>query len=55
VTARLVHVPSDAIAAADPEWGAGLLGDPARQVTDASLHAVMDKLAAPWVQRAPAG
>ncbi len=27
VTARLVHVPSDAIAAADPEWGAGLLGD----------------------------
>ena len=27
VTARLVHVPSDAIAAADPDWGAGLLGD----------------------------
>jgi nucleoside-diphosphate-sugar epimerase len=27
--ARLVHVPSDAIAAADPEWGAGLLGDKA--------------------------
>ncbi|GAB3827265.1 SDR family oxidoreductase [Dactylosporangium cerinum] len=27
VTAKLVHVPSDAIAAADPEWGAGLLGD----------------------------
>jgi nucleoside-diphosphate-sugar epimerase len=27
VTPRLVHVPSDAIAAADPEWGAGLLGD----------------------------
>jgi nucleoside-diphosphate-sugar epimerase len=25
--ARIVHVPSDAIAAADPEWGAGLLGD----------------------------
>ncbi len=24
---RIVHVPSDAIAAADPEWGAGLLGD----------------------------
>ena len=90
VTARLVHVPSDAIAAADPEWGAGLLGDkahsmifdnakvralvpgwravipfeqgareitgwyladPARQVTDASLDAVMDKLAATWSQR----
>jgi nucleoside-diphosphate-sugar epimerase len=87
VTARLVHVPSDAIAAADPEWGAGLLGDkahsmvfdnakvrslvpgwravipfeqgareiagwyqadPARQVTDASLDATMDKLAAAW-------
>jgi nucleoside-diphosphate-sugar epimerase len=25
--ARIVHVPSDAIAAADPEWGASLLGD----------------------------
>ncbi len=84
-TARVVHVPSDAIAAADPEWGAGLLGDkahsmvfdnsklrsvvpgwravipfergareiaawyladPARQVTDARLDALMDKLAA---------
>ena len=90
VTARLVHVPSDAIAAADPDWGAGLLGDkahsmifdnakvralvpgwravipfeqgareiadwhladPARQVTNASLDAVMDKLAAAWSQR----
>jgi nucleoside-diphosphate-sugar epimerase len=87
VTARLVHVPSDAIAAADPDWGAGLLGDkahsmvfdnakvrsivpgwqavipfeqgarqivawyladPARQVSDASLDEVMDKLAAAW-------
>jgi nucleoside-diphosphate-sugar epimerase len=87
VTARVVHVPSDAIAAAEPEWGAGLLGDkahsmvfdntkirglvpgwravipfeqgareiadwyladPARQVTDAGLDAVMDKLAAAW-------
>ena len=87
VTARLLHVPSDAIAAADPDWGAGLLGDkahsmvfdnaklrsivpgwravipfeqgareivewyladPARQVTDASLDAVMDKLVAAW-------
>ena len=27
VSAPLVHVPSDAIAAADPDWGAGLLGD----------------------------
>src|SRR6476469_592432 len=87
VTPHLVHVPSDAIAAADPDWGAGLLGDkahsmvfdnaklrsivpgwravipfeqgareivewyladPARQVTDAALDAVMDKLAAAW-------
>jgi nucleoside-diphosphate-sugar epimerase len=87
VTARLVHVPSDAIAVADPDWGGGLLGDkahsmvfdnaklrsivpgwravipfeqgarqivewyladPARQVTDAALDAVMDKLAAAW-------
>src|SRR5580693_2264694 len=90
VSARAVHVPSDAIAAADPDWGAGLLGDkahsmifdnakvrglvpgwravipfeagareiadwyradPARQVTDARLDAVMDKLAAAWSQR----
>ena len=89
VSAQVVHVPSDAIAAADPEWGAGLLGDkahsmifdnakvrrlvpgwqavipfergareiadwyladPAWQVTDASLDAVMDKLAAAWSQ-----
>ena len=87
VTPHLVHVPSDAIAAADPDWGAGLLGDkahsmvfdnaklrgivpgwravipfeqgareivewyladPARQVTDTALDAVMDKLAAAW-------
>jgi nucleoside-diphosphate-sugar epimerase len=27
VKPRLVHVPSDVIAAHDPEWGAGLLGD----------------------------
>jgi nucleoside-diphosphate-sugar epimerase len=87
VTAQVVHVPSDVIAAADPDWGAGLLGDkahsmvfdnakvrsvvpgwravipfeqgareiadwyladPARQVTDEHLDAVMDKLAAAW-------
>jgi nucleoside-diphosphate-sugar epimerase len=91
VTPRLVHVPSDANAAADPEGGAGLLGDkahsmvfdnaklrgivpgwravipfergarqivdwyladPARQVTDAALDAVMDKLAAAWTLEA---
>ncbi len=89
VSAQVVHVPSDAIAAADPDWGAGLLGDkahsmifdnakvrglvpgwravipfeqgareiadwyradPGRQVTDARLDAVMDKLAAAWSQ-----
>jgi nucleoside-diphosphate-sugar epimerase len=32
VTARIVHVPSDAIAAADPQWGAGLLGDKAHSM-----------------------
>jgi len=85
VTPRIVHVPSDVIAAHDPEWGAGLLGDktnsmvfsnekvksvvpgwravvpfergareivqwylqdPARQVVDDRLDALMDKLAA---------
>ena len=30
--ARIVHVPSDAIAAVDPEWGAGLLGDKAHSM-----------------------
>jgi nucleoside-diphosphate-sugar epimerase len=32
VTADIVHVPSDVIAAADPEWGAGLLGDKAHSM-----------------------
>jgi nucleoside-diphosphate-sugar epimerase len=32
VEARIVHVSSDAIAAADPEWGAGLLGDKAHSM-----------------------
>ena len=32
VTPRIVHVPSDAIAAADPQWGAGLLGDKAHSM-----------------------
>jgi nucleoside-diphosphate-sugar epimerase len=30
--ARIVHVPSDVIAVADPEWGAGLLGDKAHSL-----------------------
>jgi len=32
VKARLVHVPSDNIAVADPEWGASLLGDKTHSV-----------------------
>jgi len=32
VQARIVHVPSDAIAVADPAWGAGLLGDKAHSM-----------------------
>lgn len=32
VEAKIVHVPSDAIAAADPGWGAGLLGDKAHSM-----------------------
>jgi nucleoside-diphosphate-sugar epimerase len=32
VTADIGHVPSDAIAAADPDWGAGLLGDKAHSM-----------------------
>jgi nucleoside-diphosphate-sugar epimerase len=87
VTPRLVHVPSDVIAARDPEWGAGLIGDkahsmvfdnakvksvvpgwqavvpfergarqiadwyladPARQVVNPEMDALMDKLAADY-------
>jgi len=32
VEPRLVHVPSEAIAAVDPDWGAGLLGDKAHSM-----------------------
>jgi len=43
VEARLVHVPSGAIAAADPEWGAGLLGDKAHSMVfdNAKLRSVV--------------
>jgi len=43
VTARIVHVPSDAIAAADAEWGAGLLGDKAHSMVfdNAKLRTVV--------------
>jgi nucleoside-diphosphate-sugar epimerase len=41
--ADIVHVPSDAIAAADPGWGAGLLGDKAHSMVfdNAKLRAVV--------------
>ena len=43
VEARIVHVPSAAIAAADPEWGAGLLGDKAHSMVfdNAKLRSVV--------------
>ena len=43
VEPRIVHVPSDAIAAADPEWGAGLLGDKAHSMVfdNSKLRAVV--------------
>jgi nucleoside-diphosphate-sugar epimerase len=42
-SADIVHVPSDAIAAADPDWGAGLLGDKAHSMVfdNAKLRAVV--------------
>jgi len=43
VRADLVHVPSDAIYRADPEWGAGLLGDKAHSMIfdNAKLRSVV--------------
>ncbi|GIE98436.1 hypothetical protein Ari01nite_59010 [Paractinoplanes rishiriensis] len=43
VAPRIVHVPSDAIAAADPDWGAGLLGDKAHSMIfdNAKLRSVV--------------
>ena len=43
VQPRIVHVPSDVIAAADPEWGAGLLGDKAHSMIfdNAKLRSVV--------------
>src|SRR5579863_3088223 len=42
-TADIVHVPSDVIAAADPDWGATLLGDKAHSLVfdNAKLRAVV--------------
>ena len=38
----IVHVPSDAIAAADPEWGAGLLGDKTHSMVfdNSKIHSI---------------
>jgi nucleoside-diphosphate-sugar epimerase len=43
VEARIVHVPSDAIAAADPDWGASLIGDKAHSMLfdNAKLRSVV--------------
>jgi nucleoside-diphosphate-sugar epimerase len=43
VEADVVHVPSDAIAAEDAEWGAGLLGDKAHSMVfdNAKLRSVV--------------
>ncbi len=43
VTADIVHVPSEVIAAADPDWGAGLLGDKAHSMVfdNAKLRSVV--------------
>src|SRR6478752_2641762 len=43
VQARIVHVPSDAIAATDPDWGAALLGDKAHSMVfdNAKLRSVV--------------
>jgi nucleoside-diphosphate-sugar epimerase len=43
VTADIVHVPSEVIAAADPEWGASLLGDKAHSMVfdNAKLRSVV--------------
>jgi nucleoside-diphosphate-sugar epimerase len=51
VEPRIVHVPSDAIAAADPEWGAGLLGDKAHSMVfdNSKLRSVVPG----WVARIP--
>jgi nucleoside-diphosphate-sugar epimerase len=48
VEPRVVHVPSDAIAAADPAWGAGLLGDKAHSMVfdNSKLRSVVPDFAA---------
>jgi nucleoside-diphosphate-sugar epimerase len=49
--ARIVHVPSDAIAGLDPAWGSGLLGDRASaMIFD---NAKIKDLVPGWVARIP--
>jgi nucleoside-diphosphate-sugar epimerase len=49
--AQIVHVPSEVIAAADPDWGDALLGDPSRRRINADLDALMDKLSVEFRER----
>ena len=51
VEPRIVHVPSDAIAVADPEWGAGLLGDKAHSMV--FDNSKIKTLAPGWVATVP--
>ena len=56
VVPRLVHVPSDAIAEADPEWGAAMLGDKSHSMVfdNSKLRSVVPGFAAhvPFAQGA---
>ena len=49
--ARIVHVPSDAIAAQDPAWGAGLLGDKAHSMV--FDNSAIRSVAPGWVATVP--
>jgi nucleoside-diphosphate-sugar epimerase len=51
VSAELVHVPSDAIAAADPDWGAALLGDKSHSLV--FDNAKLRSLVPGWAARIP--
>ncbi len=48
---RIVHVPSDAVAAVDPEWGASLLGDKAHPLV--FDNSKIKSLVPGWVARVP--
>src|SRR5204862_2913951 len=51
VEAQIVHVPSDAIAALDADWGAGLLGDKAHSMV--FDNAKIKSLVPGWVATVP--